>query len=642
MTKPTTAPYGSWRSPISADLVTGRTIGLGEVLLDGTDRYWIESRPTEGGRSVIVRLPAGGQPVEVTPAPYNARTRVHEYGGGSYTVAGGVLFFANFADQAVYRIDPGGEARPIFAEADLRHADFAPDLGRNRLICVREDHRVPAGQQPINTLVAIGIDGEPSLTLAQGHDFYASPCLSPDGCHLAWIAWNHPNMPWDGTELWLGQVGADGAISDARCIAGGSAESIFQPAWSPDGVLHFVSDRTGWWNLYRWEEGQARPLAPMAAEFGLPQWVFGRPTYGFAADGRIVASYTQDGLWHLAAITRAGAVEPIPLPYSSIAGVQVAGDEALFLAAAADRATAVVSLNLATGAITSLRESSEMAVDPSYLSIPQPISFPNQAGLVAHALYYSPQNPGYQAPAGERPPLIVLSHGGPTGSASSALNLAIQYWTSRGFAIADVNYGGSTGYGRAYRERLNGNWGIVDVDDCCSAARYLAEQGLVDADRLVIRGGSAGGYTTLAALTFRDLFKAGVSLYGIGDLEALVRDTHKFESHYLTGLVGPYPEALAVYHQRSPIHHVDQLACPVLFFQGLDDKVVPPNQAEAMVAALRAKGLPVAYVAFEGEGHGFRKAENNQRVLEGQLDFFGRLFGFTPADQVEPLAIENL
>ncbi len=479
--------------------------------------------------------------------------------------------------------------------------------------------------------------------LAAGHDFYASPRLSPDGARLAWLAWRHPNMPWDGVELWVAQVAVDGALVDAHIIAGGPTESIFQPEWSPDGVLHFVSDRTGWWNLYRWRAGQVEALCPRAAEFGRPQWVFGMSTYGFLSARELVCTFFQGGKWHLAVLDLVTLVlEEIATPYTELAGLRVAGGRALLWAGSPTEPASLVLLDLAERQFAVLRCSSGLAVDPGYLSIPQEIQFPTQEGLPVYAYYYPPRNRDFVGPAGEKPPLLVLSHGGPTGAASAILDLDIQFWTSRGFAVVDVNYGGSTGYGRAFRERLAGNWGIVDVDDCVGAALYLAGRGDVDPGRLAIRGGSAGGYTTLSALAFRDVFKAGASHYGVSDLETLATDTHKFESRYLDGLVGPYPARRDLYIERSPIHHTDGLNCALILFQGLDDKVVPPEQSRAMYEAVRAKGLPVAYLAYEGEGHGFRQAANIVRTLEAELYFYSKVFRFDLADPVAPVAIENL
>jgi dipeptidyl aminopeptidase/acylaminoacyl peptidase len=642
MPAPEVAPYGSWKSPITSDLIVTGTIGLEQVMPDGADVYWIEARPAEAGRNVIVRRTPDGRTADVNPPPFNARTRVHEYGGAAYTVRDSVAYFANFADQRLYRVEPGGQPTPITPEGDLRYADAVIDP-RGRLICVREDH-ISAGHEPVNTLVSIPLDGTGAArVLVSGHNFYSTPRLSPDGTRLAWLAWNHPNMPWDGTELWVGEVNADGSLGRSERVAGGAAESVFQPEWSPDGVLHFVSDRTGWWNLYRLRGGAAESLCPREAEFGRPQWVFGMPTYAFAADRRVFCTYSERGTWHLASLDPGtGKLEPIDIPYNDLAGLRSAGNALLFTAGSATEPAAVIRLDLATRKAEVLRRSSSVQVDPGYLSVPEAVEFPTEGGTTAHAFFYPPHNRDYVAPPGERPPLIVRSHGGPTSAASAVLRLEYQFWTSRGIAVLDVNYGGSTGYGRAYRERLNGRWGIVDVDDCVHGARALVERGLVDGNRVAIRGGSAGGYTTLAALTFRSFFKAGASHFGVSDLEALARETHKFESRYLDGLIGPYPARRDLYRERSPIHFTDRLACPVILFQGLEDKVVPPNQAELMVAALRAKRVPVAYVPFEGEQHGFRRAENIKRSLDVELYFYSRIFGFPLTEPVAPVPIENL
>jgi len=647
MTTRHVAPYGAWKSPITSDLITSQSIRLGGGMFDGDDVYWTEGRPAEAGRNVLVRRAPDGATVDVTPAPFNARTRVHEYGGGAVLVDRGVVIFSNFADQRLYRVAPGGTPEAITPDGALRYADCVVDPARNRLICVREDHSETAlaeHGEAVNTIAAIALDGsETQHVLVAGNDFYSTPRLSPDGHTLAWLTWHHPNMPWDGTELWIAEVQPDGSLANAVLVAGGKNESIFQPSWSPDGRLYFVSDRSGWWNLYRLDNGGTERLVTMEAEFGVPQWAFGISTYAFESAGRIICTYTQDGIDYLASLdTTTKTLTPLDTPYTGIGSIQAAPEKVLFRGASPTQATALVVFDLATGQQTILKRASAIEIDPGYLSTPQPIEFPTTGGLTAYGIFYPPHNQDYTAPEGEKPPLLVLSHGGPTGATSSALKLGVQYWTSRGFAVLDVNYGGSAGYGRAYRERLNDQWGIVDVDDCANSARYLAEQGLVDPARLAIRGGSAGGYTTLCALTFRDVFHAGASHYGVSDLEGLATDTHKFESRYLDGLIGPYPERRDLYEARSPIHHIAKLNCPVIFFQGLEDKVVPPSQAETMVEALRTKGIPVAYLPFEGEQHGFRRAENIKRALDAELYFYGRIFGFELADPVEPVEIENL
>ena len=636
------SPYGSWKSPISVEVVATGEVGLEQVRLDAGDIYWIERRAQEGGRKVIVRRSRDGVVADVTPVRFNARTRVHEYGGGDYAVADGTVVFSNFTDQGLYLQESRLDPKPLTSTPDMRYADGQIDRLRNRLFSVREDHSSPG--EAVNTIAFINLDGiNIGKVIISGSDFYSSPRLSPDGSQLAWLTWNHPNMPWDGTELWVGKLSDDGSVTEQEKVAGGVDESIFQPEWSPSGTLYFVSDRTGWWNLYRWQEYKIEPLCPSDAEFGQPQWVFGTSLYAFASEQRIVCTYTKNGHDYLATLdTKTRKLETVELPFTTISQIRAGGARVVFIGASGTEATSIVSLDLVTKSFEVLRRSREIAVDDGYISAGQSIEFPTAGGLTAHGYFYPPRNRDYAAPAHEKPPLLVMSHGGPTSSTSSSLKYSIQYWTSRGIAVLDVNYGGSSGYGRAYRQRLNGNWGIVDVDDCVNGARDLAERGEVDGNRMAIRGGSAGGYTTLCALTFRDTFKAGASHYGISDLEALARDTHKFESRYLEGLIGPYPERRDLYVERSPIHFIDRLNCPMILFQGLDDKVVPPNQAEKMVEAVRAKKLAVAYLTFEGEQHGFRKAENIRRVLEAELYFYSKVFGFELADPVEPIEIVNL
>jgi dipeptidyl aminopeptidase/acylaminoacyl peptidase len=643
MTKSRIAPFGSWRSPITSDLIVSGTIGLGGVNFDGEDIYWLEGRPTEGGRTVLVRSTTDGTITDVTPTPFNVRTRVHEYGGGAYLIVNQTIYFSNFADQRLYKQTPNSKPQPLTQDSQRRYADAIVDRQRNRLICVCEDHG-KIDREPENSLVSVDLETGEVERLVSGSDFYCSPRLSPDGSQLAFISWNHPNMPWDGTQLWVVKIEEDGSLDTAKCIAGGVNESICQPEWSPDGKLYFSSDFTGWWNLYRYcQDGTAEPLYPMEAEFGYPHWVFGESIYGFASATRLICTYTQHGCWYLASLdTETKTLQPIKIPDTSIAYLQVQEKQIIFIGGSPTEPTAIVKLDLDTEKRTVLKRSSELTIDAGYLSTPEAIAFPTEQGLTAYAWYYPPQNRDYQAPEGELPPLVVKSHGGPTAAAAATFNLRIQYWTSRGFAFLDVNYGGSTGYGRDYRQRLDQQWGLVDVDDCVNGAKYLVQQGKVDGERLAIAGGSAGGYTTLAALTFRNTFKAGASYYGVSDLEALVQDTHKFESRYLDRLIGIYPEEKAIYEARSPIHFTDRLSCPVIFFQGLEDKVVPPNQAERMVAALQAKGLPVAYVAFAGEQHGFRRAENIKRTLDGEFYFYSRIFKFHPAEAIDPIEILNL
>jgi dipeptidyl aminopeptidase/acylaminoacyl peptidase len=643
MAKKTTASYGSWKSPITSDLIVSDMIGLGQIVLDGGDIYWYEARPSEGGRYVIVRRTPDGEISDVNPAPYHARTRVHEYGGGAYTVSDGVVYFANFTDQRIYRQIPGGEPHPLTPEGQLRYADLQFDKRRGSLVCIVEDHS-REGEEAVNSLARLDLDnGQIAHTLAAGNNFYSSPAISPDGNKLAWLTWNHPNMPWDGTELWVGALAETGEVENAQLVAGGVQESIFQPLWSPNGVLYFVSDRNGWWNLYRLIGNDIEPVVEMEAEFGEPQWLFGMATYGFSSAEQLVCIYTQNGRYYLATIdTATRQLETIKTPYTDLWAVKAGNGKFVGATGNPSGPSALRILDIASGKWETLRLSSTVKIDPGYISMPEQIEFPTENGLTAYGIYYPPHNKDYTGPRGEKPPLLVKSHGGPTGATTSTFSLGIQYWTSRGIAILDVNYGGSAGYGREYRTRLNGNWGVVDVQDCANGARYLVERGDVDGDRLMITGGSAGGYTTLCALTFTDTFKAGASHFGIGDLEPFVYDTHKFESRYLDSLVGPYPEKKALYEQRSAIKHTHLLNCPVIFFQGLEDKIVPPAQSETMFQAVRDKGLPTAYLAFEGEQHGFRKAENIKRALDGELYFYSRVFGFELADPVEPLEIENL
>ena len=641
---PTTAPYGSWQSPITTDLIVSGSIGLGQLALDGEDIYWVEMRPSEGGRMVVVKRTPDGGIVDITPESFSVRTRVHEYGGGAFLVHQGAVYFSNYADQRMYRQDQGGKPWPITPEAGMRYADGCFDAARNRIICVREDHT--SFGEAVNTIVSVDATGHrEQKILYQGSDFCSNPRLSPDGSTLAWLTWDHPNMPWDGTSLLTASFDDQGLLGEPQVVAGGKTESIFQPEWSPDGVLHFVSDRSGWWNLWRWENGQARQLTSQNAEFGKPQWVFGSGTYSFASPDLIACSHVENGAWKISMLeVQSRTLVPVDIPFSEMGrgDIKAGGGNIVFVAGAPSLPMSLVLLDLASGKWENIRSSHDLDIGPGYLSEAQPVEFPTEDGKTAHAFFYPPRNRDFQGPSGEKPPLLVKSHGGPTGAASTALDLGIQFWTSRGIGVLDVNYGGSTGYGREYRERLNGAWGIVDVDDCCNAALHLVSRGEADGNRLAIAGGSAGGFTTLAALTFKEVFRAGASHYGVSDLEALAKETHKFESRYLDGLVGPYPERRDLYRERSPINHTGRLSCPLILFQGLEDQIVPPSQAEMMFDAVRAKGIPTAYIPFEGEQHGFRRAENIKRALEAELYFYSRVFGFELAEQVEPVHIVNL
>jgi len=638
-----TAPCGSWKSPLSAEGAVAASMALSDVSFDGDSILWQESRPAEKGRNVVMRRGPDGTLQELNPSPWNARSRVHEYGGGAYLMHAGVLFFSHFADQRLYRVDPGQSPRAITPEAALRYADLCADARRGLLWAVREDHR--AGGEPRNCLVALQAQGDADggRVVADGQDFYAAPRLSPDGTQLAWLSWNHPDMPWDGCQLWRAEVDDAGRLHGARCVAGSRDEAVQQPLWSPEGQLHFVSDRSGWWNLYRWGPDGAEALCPMAAEFGQPMWNFGLATYGFSSPRQLACSFLRDAVSQLAVLdTVTKTLRTLDTPFSSIGNLAVSGDRVLFTGASPLQAASVCLLHLDDGRIETLRRGSTLAADPDTSSVPEAIEFPTAGGLTAHAFFYPPRNRDFDAPAGEKPPLVVMGHGGPTSMASNAYRAGVQYWTSRGIAVLDVNYGGSSGFGRAYRQRLDGQWGVVDVMDCIQGARWLVARGDVDGRRLIIRGGSAGGFTTLSALAFHDTFACGASLYGIGDLQTLAEDTHKFEARYLDRLVGPWPEARELYLARSPLHHLDGLQRPLILLQGAEDKVVPPEQSRRMHAALKAKGVPVAYLEFEGEQHGFRQLKNIVRALEAEACFYARIFGFTLADPVEPVPIDNL
>lgn len=641
---PAIAPHGSWRSPIDPAVVAaaGRRLGAPAIAADGAV-WWAEGRPSEGGRVTLMRRPAGGEAEAVTPEGVNVRTRVHEYGGGAWALAGeDLVLFVDFADQRLYRQRLGEEPVAITPAPDtpagLRYADFRLAPNECTVVCVREAH---GDGEAENQIVALAIDGsgEPNV-LVSGRDFYSFPRVSPDGQWLAWTCWDHPNMPWDGAELWVAPLEDTAA---ARLVAGGPDESVFQPEWDAEGRLHFVSDSGGWWNLYRDEGGTTVRLTAEEADLGHPQWLFGGSTCAFLSDGSIAFVHCERGKEQLFALEPgAERMRDLELPYTSFGfpSLSARGTSVAFAAASPATETAIVVYDVASGELEEVRSASEQPVDPGYVSIPRAIEFPTSGGETAHGFYYPPTNPDFEGPDGELPPLIVQSHGGPTSHSPPAFDSEFLFWTSRGIGVVDVNYRGSSGYGRPYRQRLRGGWGVIDTDDCIAAARHLAATGEVDGERLAIRGGSAGGYATLCALVFHDDFATGASYYGVADTETLAQDTHKFESRYLDGLIGPYPEQKDLYYERSPIHFVERLRVPVILFQGLEDEVVPPNQAETMVAALRKNGIPHAYLAFEGESHGFRRSETEIRCLEAELYFYGRILGFEPADELEPVAID--
>lgn len=649
-TGPDVRPYGTWPSPVSAGLVAGRTVALSDVRSDGGDVYWIEGRPAEGGRRVLVRA-HGNTVSDMTPAPFDVGTRVHEYGGGAYAVRQGTVAFSNRRDGSVWLLE-NGTTRCLCAGAGLRYADltFSPD-GRF-LFCVREDHRA-GDEEPAAAIVALdcGPDADPALNdgvpLVMGPDFLSSPRPSPDGRYLAWIEWDHPAMPWDATRLRIASLLCEGddppRLAAPWTAAGGEglAESIIEPCWDMAGRLLALSDRSGWWNLYAFDTtfGAPKALAPMEAEIGQPHWVFGLRSYVPLANGDILAMVVEAGEARLVSI-HMGKVTPLDFGAPSACPVPVGTDGFAWLDAPSDNAAAVVRGGPGQTP-TVLRRATELPLSAGDIALPRPISFPLPDGSGAgHAFFYAPANARYAGPAGEKPPLVVMAHGGPTGRASAAFSFKVQWWTSRGFALVDVNYGGSVGFGRAYRQRLEGQWGVVDVDDCIAACDHLARTGQVDPARIVIRGSSAGGLTVLLALARSDLFAAGTSLYGVTDLRALARDTHKFESRYLDTLVGPYPADEATYLARSPITQVAGIHVPVLFLQGLDDAVVPPAQAESMVAALRARGVPCALYEFAGEGHGFRQEATIRRAWELELAFYQQVLELpvSPAPMVDLMA----
>jgi len=636
-----TRPYGAWPSPVTAESLAEGAIGVADLRVADGRLFWLESRPAEGGRMVAMTLAPDGQARQITPEGFNARTRVHEYGGGAYAVLGESLYFSHFRDQRLYAQDLHGAAPRALTPEGYRYADAAPAPGGG-LVCVREDHTDPANVR--NAVVALTLaEGDAGQVLFGGSDFVAYPRVSPDGKRLAWMAWDHPNMPWDDTTLYVAELAPHG-LADVQAVAGGVGQSVMEPQWGADGALYFISDRSGFWNLYVLRGGETRALMPRDAEFAGPLWGLGQANYALMDGGRIVTGYGEGGQEHLVVIDEAGgAVREIAVPFSAWGGLRRLDDRRVALIGASpDQTAAVATVDIETGETTVVRRPSPAALDPRHVSRAEAITFPTAGGRMAHALYYPPTNGDVAAPAGEKPPLIVQAHGGPTGQASGAFSLANQFWTSRGFALVDVDYGGSAGYGRAYRQRLNGQWGIVDVQDVIAAVTFLAGSGRVDPKRVALHGGSAGGFTVLAALSQSDVFAAGGDFYGVSDLEALARDTHKFESRYLDNLVGPYPEAKAVYEARSPLNHLKGFKAPLIIFQGSEDPIVPPNQAHMILDALRARQQPVAYVEYAGEGHGFRRAENIIHAKQAELYFYGQVFGFEPADALPEVRIENL
>lgn len=631
------APCGTWESPLTADAMTKGRVGLGDVSVDGDALYWLESRPEEQGRSVLVRRLPDGSLHDMTPAPANVGSRVHEYGGGAYTVSNGRIVFSNKTDSAVWLIPTDGPPRKIAAFEGCRYADFSFVPGTDTVVCVREDHRGRPALDPEATIVLLNIaaTSHEGIVLARGADFYASPRPSPDGQRIAFLSWNHPDMPWDATQLHTARLQPSG-LTDIVTVAGADQrEAVVQPEWSPTGTLHFCTDRSGWWNIH--QTGTTEPVTTVPdGEIGGPLWNLGQRYFTFLSDGSIVAALSRGG--QIRAVTvKNGEVDDLSLPPVQHCPVTLPGPTGTislaYVSASTDGPSAVCLSHEV------IRRSGPALLAAEDVSVAEPITFTTSDNEPAYGFFYPPMNARFEPLAGERPPLVVMIHGGPTSMARAGFSLQIQWWTTRGFAVVDVNYRGSTGFGRPYRRKLDSNWGVADVEDCVAAVAYLVAEGRVDPERIAIRGGSAGGFTALAALTASSVFKAGASLYGIGDLMLLAKETHKFESRYMDRLVGKLPQSAAVYAERSPIEHLDRMTVGAIFFQGLDDKVVPPSQAATMVTAMRKRGLPVAHYEFEGEGHGFRRAATLRRVLDLELGFYGRLFGFEPPGLSEAVEI---
>ena len=652
MSQKTVAAYGTWSSPISAEMVAEGGVRLSAPWIEDGVVWWLEGRAAEAGRVALVRRDPDGSISDAVPPDFNVRTSVHEYGGGAYCIHRGVAFCSSFGDQRLYRIEPGGTAAPITPDVPARrhrYADGRVTPDGSLWIGVRERHaESDRAKDVVNELVAVPTDGtsDPRV-IAEGRDFYSNPRISPDASRIGFLAWNLPWMPWDGCELYVAELAGDGEATNFRHIAGADGEeSIWQPEWGPGGELVFGADRSGWWNLERVRNGARSPLHPAAAEYGYPAWLFGTRSFAFLGDGRIVCGFENAGFTRFGVLDpESGELEPLDVGLESWRSPYVAaeGMRVVIVAGSPAVPTRIVCVDVDTGEVETLRTSTEAELPIGLLSIPIAIDFSTEGRLTAHALFYPPLNPGFEASEGEVPPLIVMCHGGPTDSANPTYDVGIQYWTSRGLAVVDVDYGGSTGYGRAYRQRLNGQWGVVDLEDCVSAARHLVDQGKADPNRLLITGGSAGGYTTICALTFTDVFAAGASYFGIADLEQFGGgETHKFELQYEYTLIGPYPEQADLYKARSPIHFTDRISTPMLVLQGTDDRVVPPSQAELIVGALRERGVPHAYLLYEGEGHGFRKAANIVSSLEAELSFYAQVLGFEPAGEVPKLEIVNL
>ena len=639
-------PCGAWPSPLTPELTATGTLSLSYAAAHQGRLYWIEGRATERGRSVLVARQPSGEIVDVLDAETDVRSRVHEYGGTPWVAVGGSLAYAQFNDQQ-WRVRHAAGEVSVLTPAGCRYADPCAMPDGRGLVCVREDHR--GAGEAVNSVVALDLQqpGEAGRVLFSGSDFVAWPRISADGKRLALIAWDHPSMPWDDTRLVVGEM-TDAGLQSTTVVAGGAGESVLEPQWDTDASLYFLSDRSGWWNLYRWHDGLTTQVLSVDAELGGALWNPGLSTYALTGDGRAVLRLSRNTVDQLAVLDlHSGSLQVLDLPFVAFASIGLLDAHTAFaLVGSADDVPALVTVDLRSGTHQVVRRAGAAPVGPSHISSPQAIEFMTQPGAdgqarTAHAWFYAPHSPGHQPLPGERPPLMVVLHGGPTSHSGRALKISIQFWTSRGFAVVDVNYGGSTGYGRAYRERLRGEWGVVDLQDAVAAVDHLVGQGLVDGARVVIRGGSAGGFTVLSALAFTDRFAAGINYYGVADLESLASDTHKFESRYLDSLVAPLPAGRQIYLDRSPTHHMARCKAALITFQGSDDRAVPPQQSRAIVAAARAAGCPVAYLEFEGEGHGFRQAPNIVRALQHELVFLGRVFGYTPAEDLPPVHIDN-
>lgn len=648
-------PFGSWDSPLNASSIATASLGLQEIVIDGSNIYWLESRPNEGGRNVICRADKDLNISDVTPSSYSVRTLVNSYGGAPFTVHNDTLYFSNhnnhrddsnpyarYNDQRIYVQAPGKEPQVLTDTLGVAYANILVDESRQRLIAIREDFHLNLKGQPMSSLVAIDLKSGKQELLLQGQDFYAYPRLSPDGTQLCWLSWNYPHMPWDHTQLWLADFDESGRLGTPRLIAGEKDESILQPLWSPEGQLYFISDKNNWWNIYRLTESGTKPVCLRANDFGSPLWSLGASIYDFASSENLLCAYTEGGEWQLINLNVANAsIDLIALDFTCISQISAKDNQVVFLAGSPTTPLSLIRLDLQTKEYKVLRSSTQFSLDPTYISKPRPIVYPTSEGQHSYAFYYPPTNPDFVAPNSEKPPLIIKSHGGPSSAADTVLSLDIQYFTSRGFGVVDVNYRGSSGYGRNYRLSLYKNWGIYDVKDCENAALYLIEQGEVDPERVVARGGSSGGYTTLALATYTDLLKAGASYYGISNLEMIAQNSDKLEARYPDCLIGKWPEEQEIYQERSPLFHSEHIKAPMIFFQGTEDPVVPPEQTDVIFERLKEDNIPVCAIYFEKEQHGFRIAKHIQQALEAELYFYAKVLGFTLAETLPEIKIEN-